>query len=151
MAAIRSSTARGAETCLRGAGVYANLRIACKKLLRRSALNELAAHLDPMRFIRVHRSCIANIDSIVELRAAYEPSSPTNFTLTLPVYGRVGRHRLTIPSTPNNGHRLLGPDGFRSDGAIAASHYLVGGLKLHPNSDDSEMLLQPIFLGLVQA
>jgi two-component system LytT family response regulator len=33
-------------------------------LLYRSALNELAGHLDPMRFIRVHRSAIVNIEEL---------------------------------------------------------------------------------------
>jgi two-component system LytT family response regulator len=53
---------------IEGAGVYVNLHIAGKELLYRSALNELAGHLDPMRFIRVHRSSIVNIDSILELQ-----------------------------------------------------------------------------------
>jgi two-component system LytT family response regulator len=46
---------------IEGAGVYVNLHVAGKELLYRSALNELAGHLDPMRFIRVHRSAIVNI------------------------------------------------------------------------------------------
>jgi two-component system LytT family response regulator len=53
---------------IEGAGVYANLHIAGKEFLYRSALNELADHLDPRRFVRVHRSAIVNIDSIVELQ-----------------------------------------------------------------------------------
>ena len=53
---------------IEGAGVYVNLHVAGKELLYRSALNELAGHLDPMRFIRVHRSAIVNIDSILELQ-----------------------------------------------------------------------------------
>jgi len=53
---------------IEGAGVYANLHIAGKELLYRSALNKLADHLDPMRFVRVHRSAIVNIDSILELQ-----------------------------------------------------------------------------------
>jgi two-component system LytT family response regulator len=64
---------------IEGAGVYANLHIAGKELLYRSALNELAGHLDPMRFIRVHRSAIVNIDSIVEL----QPISHGEFELVL--------------------------------------------------------------------
>lgn len=46
-----------------------NLHIAGKELLYRSTLNEIAGRLDPLRFIRVHRSCIVNINSIVELQA----------------------------------------------------------------------------------
>ena len=64
---------------IEGAGVYANLHIAGKELLYRSTLNELAGHLDPMRFIRVHRSSIVNIDSIVEL----QPISHGEFELVL--------------------------------------------------------------------
>jgi len=64
---------------IEGAGVYVNLHIAGKELLYRAALNELASHLDPMRFVRVHRSAIVNIDSIVELL----PISHGEFELVL--------------------------------------------------------------------
>jgi two-component system, LytTR family, response regulator len=64
---------------IEGAGVYVNLHIAGKELLYRSALSELAGHLDPMRFIRVHRSSIVNIDRILELR----PISHGEFELVL--------------------------------------------------------------------
>ncbi|RZU43247.1 LytR/AlgR family response regulator transcription factor [Edaphobacter modestus] len=53
---------------IEGAGVYVNLHVAGKEFLYRTALNELADRLDPMRFVRVHRSAIVNIDSIVELQ-----------------------------------------------------------------------------------
>jgi two-component system, LytTR family, response regulator len=64
---------------IEGAGVYVNLHIAGKELLHRAALNELAGHLDPMRFVRVHRSAIVNIDSILEL----QPISHGEFELVL--------------------------------------------------------------------
>jgi two-component system, LytTR family, response regulator len=64
---------------IEGAGVYVNLHIAGKELLYRSQLNELAGHLDPMRFIRVHRSFIVNIDSILEL----QPISHGEFQIVL--------------------------------------------------------------------
>jgi two-component system LytT family response regulator len=64
---------------IEGAGVYVNLHIAGKELLYRSALNDLAGNLDPMRFIRVHRSTIVNIESIVEL----QPMSHGEFELVL--------------------------------------------------------------------
>ena len=51
---------------IEGAGVYVNLHLGGQELLYRSALNELAEHLDPVRFVRVHRSVIVNIDSVVE-------------------------------------------------------------------------------------
>lgn len=53
---------------IEGAGVYVNLHVAGKELLYRAALNELVDNLDPMRFVRVHRSAIINIDSILELQ-----------------------------------------------------------------------------------
>jgi two-component system LytT family response regulator len=64
---------------IEGAGVYVNLHVAGKELLYRSTLNELAGHLDPTRFIRVHRSSIVNIDSILEL----QPISHGEFELVL--------------------------------------------------------------------
>ena len=64
---------------IEGAGIYANLHIGGKELLYRSALNELADRLDPMRFVRVHRSAIVNIDSILEL----QPISHGEFELVL--------------------------------------------------------------------
>ena len=64
---------------IEGAGVYVNLHIAGKELLYRSTLNDLAGRLDPMRFIRVHRSSVVNIDSILELR----PISHGEFELIL--------------------------------------------------------------------
>ena len=64
---------------IEGSGVYVNLHIAGKELLYRSALNELAGHLDPMRFVRVHRSAIVNIDSILEL----QPISHGEFEIVL--------------------------------------------------------------------
>src|SRR6202451_1414584 len=64
---------------IEGAGVYVTLHIGVKELLYRSALNELSNHLDPMRFVRVHRSAIVNIDSIVELH----PISHGEFELVL--------------------------------------------------------------------
>lgn len=64
---------------IEGAGVYVNLYVAGKELLYRSALNELARHLDPMKFVRVHRSAIVNIDSILEL----QPISHGEFELVL--------------------------------------------------------------------
>ena len=64
---------------IEGAGVYVNLHVAGKELPYRSALNELAGHLDPLRFIRVHRSAIVNIDSILQL----QPISHGEFEIVL--------------------------------------------------------------------
>ncbi|HEV8037778.1 MAG TPA: LytTR family DNA-binding domain-containing protein [Bryobacteraceae bacterium] len=52
---------------IEAAGVYVNLHVAGKELLYRASLNELAGKLDPLHFVRVHRSAIVNIDSIIQL------------------------------------------------------------------------------------
>jgi two-component system, LytTR family, response regulator len=54
---------------IEGAGVYVLLHVGSKQLTYRASLNDLAASLDPMQFIRVHRSAIVNIDSILHLEA----------------------------------------------------------------------------------
>ncbi len=75
---------------IEGAGVYANLHIGGKEFLYRASLNELASNLDPMRFVRIHRSAIINIDSIVEL----QPISHGEFDLVLKC-----AHRLRVSRT----------------------------------------------------
>jgi len=64
---------------IEAAGVYVNLHVGDKELLYRAALNDLAARLDPLRFVRVHRSAIVNIDSIIQL----EPISHGEFEVVL--------------------------------------------------------------------
>lgn len=64
---------------IEAAGVYANLHIGGKQVLYRAALNELAGRLDPVRFVRVHRSAIVNIESIRRL----EPISHGEFEVIL--------------------------------------------------------------------
>jgi two-component system LytT family response regulator len=64
---------------IEAAGVYVNLHVGDKELLYRAALNDLAARLDAMRFVRVHRSAIVNIDSIIQL----EPISHGEFEVVL--------------------------------------------------------------------
>jgi two-component system LytT family response regulator len=54
---------------IEGAGVYVNLHVAGKALLHRAAIQDLLERLDPMRFVRVHRSAVVNIESIVQLEA----------------------------------------------------------------------------------
>jgi two-component system LytT family response regulator len=70
---------------IEAAGVYVNLHVGGKELLYRAALNELAAKLDPGRFIRVHRSAIVNIESILQL----EPLSHGEFEAVLKNGSRV--------------------------------------------------------------
>jgi two-component system, LytTR family, response regulator len=64
---------------IEAAGVYVSLHVAGKEHLYRAALTDLAARLDPIRFVRVHRSAVVNIDSIVEL----EPISHGEFAVVL--------------------------------------------------------------------
>jgi two-component system, LytTR family, response regulator len=64
---------------IEAAGVYANLHIGGKELLYRAALNELAERLDPVRFVRIHRYAIVNIESILRL----EPISHGEFDVIL--------------------------------------------------------------------
>src|SRR5271165_4001093 len=64
---------------IEAAGVYVNLHVSGKELLYRAALNELAERLDPRRFVRVHRSAIVNIESILQL----EPISHGEFDAVL--------------------------------------------------------------------
>jgi len=53
---------------IESAGVYVNLHVGAKELLYRSALHDLAKKLDPLRFIRIHRSAIVNIESVSHLQ-----------------------------------------------------------------------------------
>ena len=55
--------------CIEAAGVYVSFRVAGRKLLYRATLHELIEKLDAMRFVRVHRSAVVNIESIVQLDA----------------------------------------------------------------------------------
>jgi two-component system LytT family response regulator len=64
---------------IEAAGVYVNLHAGGKELLYRAALTDLATRLDPIRFVRIHRSAIVNIDSIVHL----EPISHGEFAVVL--------------------------------------------------------------------
>jgi two-component system, LytTR family, response regulator len=52
---------------IEAAGVYVNLHAGPKEWLYRASLSDLADRLDARRFVRVHRSAMVNIDSIVHL------------------------------------------------------------------------------------
>jgi two-component system LytT family response regulator len=52
---------------IEGAGVYVTLHVANKEYLYRAPLQELTESLDARKFIRVHRSAIVNLESIVRL------------------------------------------------------------------------------------
>ena len=64
---------------IEGAGVYATLHLGRTSFLYRAALSELADRLDPRRFVRVHRSAIVNLESVVQL----EPLSHGEFEVVL--------------------------------------------------------------------
>src|ERR1700744_3345504 len=64
---------------IEAAGVYVTLHVGGKELLYRAALNDLAERLDPRRFVRVHRSALVNIESIIQL----EPMSHGEFEAVL--------------------------------------------------------------------
>ena len=50
-------------------GVYVTIHTSGKEVLYRASLTDMEQSLDPHRFLRIHRSAIVNIDSIVQLEA----------------------------------------------------------------------------------
>jgi two-component system LytT family response regulator len=64
---------------IESAGVHVILHVGGKEVLHRMSLSELAAQLDPLRYVRVHRSVIVNIDSIAQL----EPLSHGEFDVVM--------------------------------------------------------------------
>ncbi len=64
---------------IEAAGVYASLHVGGKELLYRASLHDLVEKLDPRRFIRIHRSAIVNIESVLHL----EPLSHGEFEVVL--------------------------------------------------------------------
>ena len=65
-------------------GVYVNLYIGGKATLYRSPIHVLAEKLDPAHFVRIHRSAIVNLESILHL----EPISHGEFEVVLRHGGR---------------------------------------------------------------
>jgi two-component system LytT family response regulator len=70
--------------CIESAGVYVALHVGNERIIHRAALSELNGRLDSHRFVRIHRSTIVNIDSILHL----EPATHGEFDLVL----RGGQH-----------------------------------------------------------
>jgi two-component system LytT family response regulator len=64
---------------IEAAGVYVTLHTSGKEVLYRASLTDLEQSLEPSRFLRIHRSAIVNIESIVQL----EPLSHGEFELLL--------------------------------------------------------------------
>src|SRR5262249_2291931 len=52
---------------IESAGVYVTVHVGTKEWLYRAALSELARKLDPMHFVRVHRSAVVNIARVSHL------------------------------------------------------------------------------------
>jgi two-component system, LytTR family, response regulator len=52
---------------IEAAGVYVNLHVSGKEILHRASLSELGNNLDPAQFVRIHRSAVVNIESIVQM------------------------------------------------------------------------------------
>jgi two-component system, LytTR family, response regulator len=76
--------------CIESAGVYVALHVGRERIIHRATLGELAGRLDPRRFVRVHRSTVVNIDSILHL----EPASHGEFDVVLR-----GGHRVHVSRT----------------------------------------------------
>jgi two-component system LytT family response regulator len=64
---------------IEAAGVYVTLHTSGKASLYRTSLTDLEQRLDPSRFLRIHRSVIVNINSVMQL----EPLSHGEFELLL--------------------------------------------------------------------
>lgn len=70
---------------IEAAGAYVTLHVGEKEFLHRRSLASLLLNLDPRFFVRVHRSVVVNIDSIVQL----EPLSHGEFEATTKHGGRL--------------------------------------------------------------
>jgi two-component system LytT family response regulator len=64
---------------IEAAGVYVNLHFQGKECVYRSSLAAVTKRLDPLRFVRIHRSSVVNIKAIVQL----EPISHGEFEVLL--------------------------------------------------------------------
>ena len=54
---------------IEAAGVYVTIHTSGKEALYRASLTEMERSLDPSKFLRIHRSVVVNIDSIVQLES----------------------------------------------------------------------------------
>jgi two-component system, LytTR family, response regulator len=70
---------------IEAAGAYVTLHVGDKEFLHRRSLASLLHKLDPHRFVRVHRSAVVNIASILQL----EPLSHGEFEATMKHGGRL--------------------------------------------------------------
>ena len=54
---------------------YVGVMVGGRELLKQQTLADLAAQLDPERFVRIHRSCVLNLDRLARLEAASRQST----------------------------------------------------------------------------
>lgn len=54
---------------------YVGVVVGGRELLKQQTLADLAAQLDPERFVRIHRSCVLNLDRLARLEAATRQST----------------------------------------------------------------------------
>ena len=54
---------------------YVGVVVGGQELLKQQTLAELAGQLDPERFVRIHRSCVLNLDRLARLEAATRQST----------------------------------------------------------------------------
>jgi two-component system LytT family response regulator len=85
---------------IEAAGVYVTLHASGKAFLYRGSLSDLEQNLDPSRFLRIHRSVIVNIESIVQM----EPLSHGEFEVLL----RDGSHPRVSRTYRNSMEKRLG-------------------------------------------
>ncbi|MGI4757908.1 MAG: LytR/AlgR family response regulator transcription factor [Janthinobacterium lividum] len=85
---------------IEAAGVYVTLHASGKEHLYRASLTDLEQSLDPSRFLRIHRSAIINIESIVQM----EPLSHGEFEVLL----KDGSHPRVSRSFRNSLEQRLG-------------------------------------------
>jgi two-component system LytT family response regulator len=70
--------------CIESAGPYVALHVGQERIIHRAALGDLAGRLDPRQFVRVHRSAVVNLQSVMHL----EPTTHGEFDAVL----RHGQH-----------------------------------------------------------
>ena len=54
---------------------YVGVMVGGRELLKQQTLADLAGQLDPERFVRIHRSCVLNLDRLARLEAATRQST----------------------------------------------------------------------------
>lgn len=54
---------------------YVGVMVGGRELLKQQTLADLAGQLDPERFVRIHRSCVLNLDRLARLEAVTRQST----------------------------------------------------------------------------